>query len=463
MPVTKNLYAALQELARVLEMDNSYMNPKGRLWVDAVCINQDDVAEKNRQIPLMGRIYSTARQTIAWVGDQDDGISKAWNCSSKSDMRFLRNSRQSQWSQRLWVVQEAVLAKRLVLASRNGFMIWHDYILRMSDSPDQSPFGNIFAIYYLRNQQQRHYKPPYLILELMNETKEFQVRDERDRLYALYGLVEGISFPVNYGNEYTYAQLLVDFAKWALENIPGLAMLSYSKGNSTHRCSQLCASWMICPGTKNDARCLLYDTRNNALAIRHRAVVQFEGHQRVRLKGAIIDTLDLADYFKKISISLYDPLPDLREIADSIKRMDPSGYKYQRFCATIAAIQEDNVKISEVEQYLTVHDMRAGVRRRFDWSLLMLMAQTHSLCITKTDRFAWVPSARTVSSEIALYDPYTEIGDMICVFQGGRIPYVIHPQGDGTYTLIGECWIEGFMNEEILTMPEYKFDMITLV
>jgi hypothetical protein len=39
-----------------------------RLWVDAVCINQQCMAEKNTQVPLMGKIYQYATCSILWLG-----------------------------------------------------------------------------------------------------------------------------------------------------------------------------------------------------------------------------------------------------------------------------------------------------------------------------------------------------------------------------------------------------------
>lgn len=38
------------------------------IWIDAVCINQGDIYEKNQQIPLMGRIYSQASNVRIWLG-----------------------------------------------------------------------------------------------------------------------------------------------------------------------------------------------------------------------------------------------------------------------------------------------------------------------------------------------------------------------------------------------------------
>lgn len=42
------------------------------IWIDALCINQNDPDEKTTQIPLMGRIYSQAKHTVAYLGGADD-------------------------------------------------------------------------------------------------------------------------------------------------------------------------------------------------------------------------------------------------------------------------------------------------------------------------------------------------------------------------------------------------------
>lgn len=46
------------------------MSDKDRLvWIDAICINQHDVDERNHQIALMRRIYTSAFRTIICIGD----------------------------------------------------------------------------------------------------------------------------------------------------------------------------------------------------------------------------------------------------------------------------------------------------------------------------------------------------------------------------------------------------------
>jgi hypothetical protein len=69
LEVPKNAIRALSDLR-----DNDL--PK-RLWIDAVCINQNDKAERASQILLMSDIYSFANLTYVWLGNEDTVIQTA--------------------------------------------------------------------------------------------------------------------------------------------------------------------------------------------------------------------------------------------------------------------------------------------------------------------------------------------------------------------------------------------------
>lgn len=69
--VTRNLHEGLSQLRspdKIL-----------RLWVDAVCLNQHDVSERNHQVSLMKQIYEAAIQVDVWLGpsDMDDALATA--------------------------------------------------------------------------------------------------------------------------------------------------------------------------------------------------------------------------------------------------------------------------------------------------------------------------------------------------------------------------------------------------
>lgn len=65
MLIRKNLLGALQTLRR--------SDALLALWVDAICINQDDIMERNHQVWQMKDIFSKARLVNVWLGDADDG------------------------------------------------------------------------------------------------------------------------------------------------------------------------------------------------------------------------------------------------------------------------------------------------------------------------------------------------------------------------------------------------------
>jgi hypothetical protein len=92
LPITENLYTALQEL-----------QPSSlgfiRIWADAVCICQDDLAERSVQVLLMREIYHSAADVKIWLGPSNEDwmrclrfISKLTEGSFISDVDSLPNA-----------------------------------------------------------------------------------------------------------------------------------------------------------------------------------------------------------------------------------------------------------------------------------------------------------------------------------------------------------------------------------
>lgn len=81
--ITKNLDNALRRLRK--------KRAERVLWVDAICINQNDIKEKEQQIPLMKDIYSGSSRTLVWLGEAeanaDTGIQI---CATFGAMRVIR-------------------------------------------------------------------------------------------------------------------------------------------------------------------------------------------------------------------------------------------------------------------------------------------------------------------------------------------------------------------------------------
>jgi hypothetical protein len=67
--VTVNLHAAL------LRLRNDSMERV--VWVDAICIDQENHKEKEHQIQSMAKIYSQANRVIVWLGEAEDDSDQA--------------------------------------------------------------------------------------------------------------------------------------------------------------------------------------------------------------------------------------------------------------------------------------------------------------------------------------------------------------------------------------------------
>jgi Heterokaryon incompatibility protein (HET) len=130
-----------------------HQNEPRMLWVDFVCINQDDYDERKQQVQIMYRIFSKAEKVIAYLGDEADGSERLPNLlrrindahfkdaedQADSDKLFIQPWVEEDWVRlglppsedeawlilekfisrpwfvRVWIMQEALAAKELVV------------------------------------------------------------------------------------------------------------------------------------------------------------------------------------------------------------------------------------------------------------------------------------------------------------------------------------------------------------
>lgn len=68
--IRKNLFSLLCQAAQA-----SRIATCPYLWIDALCINQGSIFERNHQVQMMDRIYSHAVQVVVWLGEDESGNS----------------------------------------------------------------------------------------------------------------------------------------------------------------------------------------------------------------------------------------------------------------------------------------------------------------------------------------------------------------------------------------------------
>ncbi|KAH6855416.1 ankyrin repeat-containing domain protein [Chaetomium sp. MPI-CAGE-AT-0009] len=117
--VTANLHAAL------LHLRDGFF--ERILWIDAICINQKDHAEKGQQVQFMAEIYANASCVIVWLGEATSDSGQAFEALRKAGREGTEYTMdepteqaifallERPWFQRIWVVQEAAAARRVLM------------------------------------------------------------------------------------------------------------------------------------------------------------------------------------------------------------------------------------------------------------------------------------------------------------------------------------------------------------
>lgn len=142
--VTMNLYAFLKHFRNATEVRV--------LWIDALCINQDNTLEKNHQVGIMGEIYKRCHVVLVWLGTGAEiknstqafhMLRELANGSGDSSLESqaewcgallaLGKIMESPWWSRAWVVQELLLAPKALFVLGVQTIDW-DTLSRATDS-----------------------------------------------------------------------------------------------------------------------------------------------------------------------------------------------------------------------------------------------------------------------------------------------------------------------------------------
>ncbi|KAK4557026.1 hypothetical protein LTR86_006007 [Recurvomyces mirabilis] len=201
MSVTDNLEAALRRLR--------YKDRQRVLWVDALCIDQHSVAERNHQVTFMSRIYRAASRVLVWLGDCDQPWSKfeprldyrptvdsfvLWQAEHliKSFKQAVEEA-QPQWWTRAWTVQEFVVAREIPLLCFGEYAVELELFSKsiFKESPECTSL--LDSIRNLAELKRLHNANKLDLLRALSLTSDRQAADPRDTIYSLLGLIRDIS------------------------------------------------------------------------------------------------------------------------------------------------------------------------------------------------------------------------------------------------------------------------------
>ncbi|CZR68902.1 uncharacterized protein PAC_18803 [Phialocephala subalpina] len=213
------------------------------LWIDALCINQDDTTERNHQVAKMGEIYKNARRVIVWVGLEKYQNSRADDAliaisfledtkrkpiadfiPSKNSARqrellkkgydrtwqaVLSLCRRNYWT-RLWIIQEVVLATDIIVCCGGLKFTW-GVLARLFAKLDEHCQGfrigdTIRASIPAKLDRQRITRRKsgldgFLILDMIFVNEHAMCVDVRDKVFGVHSLVKDCcrkAIPVDY-------------------------------------------------------------------------------------------------------------------------------------------------------------------------------------------------------------------------------------------------------------------------
>lgn len=183
------------------------------LWIDALCIDQVRIAERNHQVAMMGAIYSKASGVLIWLGAGTETLIEALSYLEdfvvedhpalgvdffRAPVNSLHELFTHPYWFRAWIIQECVLAVELQLQC-GSVRILHTALMRYLGRPKimeffwsrtaKSPWIGAEMVLIVRekwlNALCREYIDPWDSFGMV-----LNCTDVRDRVYAMIAIMD---------------------------------------------------------------------------------------------------------------------------------------------------------------------------------------------------------------------------------------------------------------------------------
>ncbi|KIW08198.1 uncharacterized protein PV09_01128 [Verruconis gallopava] len=274
--IQENAWLALHALRRPNEVR--------KLWVDAICINQDDTDERSRQVLLMRQIFQQATIVIVWLGPESSGTKNVFDLlGTLSKARASEElEKQSQpfttqdlltarlpgrteqawtdldmfywqtWFTRVWIIQEMAVAQTIIFRCGRHLCTYDDleaasnYIVSHSltalTGVDPSKFIRLSQ--FRQDYQQRNPDSACIDLILCRARQSYST-DARDKVFGVLGLIRQSRTPLPLTPTYTqsYGRVYIDTARLIIENSKSLDVLSATDDHRSSLIDEL-PSWV---------------------------------------------------------------------------------------------------------------------------------------------------------------------------------------------------------------------------
>jgi len=207
------------------------------IWIDQICIDQQNTTEKNQQVQIMSEIYSKAMGVIAWFGPDHDEILDylssddfhEWCTSPALHLGYLpapleRFLALSFWT-RLWIQQELVLAKEVIFMSGTTWI----YAEEMAEAQGNSRIKGEAALLSAISKIGRRRSSSLRFYDAITKFSRKICADPRDKVYGIQAMLptdDRVQIDYQLKKEEVYEQAVGIYIDRPLSSNPVLGLLA---------------------------------------------------------------------------------------------------------------------------------------------------------------------------------------------------------------------------------------------
>jgi hypothetical protein len=187
-------------------------------WLDAICIDQSDIQERNHQVQIMHTIYSSSEVVYIWLGESqsDSELLRAITCvknwhklrlilrADSFRIELLCHLMQSlchhEYWGRMWIIQEVFYAKPAIIhygSSDIDISVLDELAVEAYGVHNHDPFNGIVGSFLTtpaaKILELRRSGQPASLFDLLVKFRNHETTEFRDKVYALHGMCEQAS------------------------------------------------------------------------------------------------------------------------------------------------------------------------------------------------------------------------------------------------------------------------------
>ncbi|KAH8627378.1 HET-domain-containing protein [Alternaria alternata] len=223
------------------------------LWIDAVCIDQNNLQERACQVRMMEKIYNRASTVLVIlqepnansdalfeqlkIGDEMISLVGRWVRDPPSDhvLKLLEDLWRDPWFTRVWVLQE-VFAKTTVYFISGSTCFSYDSLAQLYTCYGGTITTKAYcprAIQWIRLPPGNFSTPQFNLWYLLSETRDYLATDAKDRVFALKSMLGSAQSEMDYLIDYTHS-LEECYACVATFLLPVLGLRLLTAARHTH-------------------------------------------------------------------------------------------------------------------------------------------------------------------------------------------------------------------------------------